>query len=239
MVMRVKNKEIVCKWAKKKEIQKCLSERKKTWKSRNLCNERGVNHEVRGKAETLHCTDKYILVRKMDRTTYWGYSLSWYNLAGERRNGEIKRKERGERKGQEEKEREREKKDKREKKKTFYILQSTFCRQPSIALGPPSGDRLWVRITLFLHQSHKPSLLLPENPKAQQKTRLILGVYTVGEHNGDTSTFLMMVLTYTKFSLLGYEYIIKMLCVTENVNCVLGYTRFYLCGVLKYRASKI
>lgn len=64
----------------------------------------------------------------MDRTTYWGYSLSWYNLAGERRNGEIKRKERGERKGQEEKEREREKKDKREKNilhPSKYILQTT------------------------------------------------------------------------------------------------------------------
>ena len=137
--MRVKNKEIVCKWAKKKEIQKCLSERKKTWKSRNLCNERGVNHEVRGKAETLHCTDKYILVRKMDRTTYWGYSLSWYNLAGERRNGEIKRKERGERKGQEEKEREREKKDKREKKKHFTSFKVHSADNQALLWGHHPG----------------------------------------------------------------------------------------------------
>lgn len=28
--------------------------------------------------------DRYILGRKMDRTTYWDYSLSWYNLAGEK-----------------------------------------------------------------------------------------------------------------------------------------------------------
>lgn len=47
----------------------------------------------------------------------------------------------------EEKERDRKKKREKERKKikekkTFYILQSTFCRQPSIALGPPSGDRL-------------------------------------------------------------------------------------------------
>lgn len=38
--------------------------------------------------------------------------------------------------------------------KTVYILQGTFCRQPYIALGPPSGDRLRVRITLFHHQSN-------------------------------------------------------------------------------------
>lgn len=48
------------------------------------------------------------------------------------------KKEKGERKGQ----KERERRIKEREKKTFYILQGTFCRQPSIALGPPSGDRL-------------------------------------------------------------------------------------------------
>lgn len=40
------------------------------------------------------------------------------------------------------KETERKKREDKREKKTFYILQGTFCRQPSIALGPPSGDRL-------------------------------------------------------------------------------------------------
>lgn len=91
--------------------------------------------------------NKQILVRKMDRTTYWGYSLSWYNLAGERAKWWDQIKERNKRRGKKETKRKRENKE--ENKKTFYILQGTFCRQPSIALGPPSGDRLWVRITLF------------------------------------------------------------------------------------------
>lgn len=109
----------------------------------------------------------------MDRTTYWGYSLSWYNLAGERAKwwDQIKRKggKRIERRDWI-----------KEKKRHFYILQGTFCRQPNFALGPPSGDRLWVRITLSLHQSHHPSfaLLHPILPKhSRRQTCKIRSMY--------------------------------------------------------------
>lgn len=48
-----------------------------------------------------------------------------------KRNGEIKKERRKEgKRGQ------------RERETFFYILQSTFCRQPNISLRPPSGDRL-------------------------------------------------------------------------------------------------
>lgn len=162
----------------------------------------------------------------MDRTTYWGYSLSWYNLARERAKwwDQIKRK--GERKGQKERE-ERIK----EKRKTFYILQSTFCRQPSIALGPPSGDRLWVRITLFLHQSHHPSLLPPNNLKHSRRQDLII----------------FMEIIYTKWSIVSlwlhfkiftcdYRDKIKMKTVycTWNFQVLSGWST-----VLKYWTSKI
>lgn len=89
---------------------------------------------------------KYIRVRKMDRTTYWGYSLSWYNLAGERAKWwDQKKKKRGkEKKGRD--------KNKRQTKGILhpsrYILQTS-----NIALGPPSGDRLWFSVTLFTGKS--------------------------------------------------------------------------------------
>lgn len=59
----------------------------------------------KGRLHRIKMRWTHILVRKMDRTTYWGYSLSWYNLAGERakwwdqikRKGERERKERAER----------------------------------------------------------------------------------------------------------------------------------------------
>lgn len=44
-----------------------------------------------------------------------------------KRNGEIKKEGR---------------RGKKERERQFYILQSTFCRQPNISLRPPSGDRL-------------------------------------------------------------------------------------------------
>lgn len=43
----------------------------------------------------------------MDRTTYWGYSLSWYNLAGERAKWWDQKKKK--------KEKERDKEERREK----------------------------------------------------------------------------------------------------------------------------
>lgn len=146
----------------------------------------------------------------MDRTTYWGYSLSWYNLAGERRNGEIKRKERGERKGQEEKEREREKKDKREKKHfTSFKVHSADNQALLWGHHPGTGSESGSPFS-SISPINQPSFH-PRIPKhSRRHIDLYSGVYTVGKHNGDTSTFLMMVLPYTQFSLLGYEYIIKM-----------------------------
>lgn len=70
---------------------------------------------------------------KWNRTTYSDYSLSWYNLAGEKAKWWDQ---------------DRKKEGRKKRERRLYILQSTFCRQPSIFLGPPSGDRLWVRITL-------------------------------------------------------------------------------------------
>ena len=60
-----------------------------------------------------------------------------YKKKVKERKGERRTDRRNDRK----RERER-KKERRKESKTFYILQSTFCRQPSIALRPPSGDRL-------------------------------------------------------------------------------------------------
>lgn len=114
------------------------------------------------------------LVRKMHRTTYWGYSLSWYNLAGERAKWwEQKTKQKNKKQRRERDEnKERREENKKEKNTTFYILQGTFCRQPSIVLRPPSGDRLLVRITLSINLPA--SIIYPIKSKHRRRQDLEL-----------------------------------------------------------------
>ena len=85
-------------------------------------------------SQSCRDTQKQVIV-KMHRTTYWGYSLSWYNLAGERARwwDQIKR--------------ERDRERKRRERETFYILQGKFCRQPSNSLGAT----IWGQATSQYH----------------------------------------------------------------------------------------
>lgn len=79
------------------KINSCVFKTKKIWEQKWAERNKSCGQK-RAESATAQSQDEkdilYILVRKMDRTTYWGYSLSWYNLAGERAKwwDQIKRK---------------------------------------------------------------------------------------------------------------------------------------------------
>lgn len=96
--------------------------------------------QKRATAQNQDEMDRYILVRKMDRTTYWGYSLSWYNLAGERAKwwDQIKRK--GERKRQEKKQERKSRKNKeRERKRHFTSFKVHSADNQALLWGHHPG----------------------------------------------------------------------------------------------------
>ncbi len=162
--------------------------------SSDVGNERVVTYEVREKQKrsTAHNQDeidRYIWVRKMDRTTYWGYSLSWYNLAGERAKWWEQMKRKGERKGQKDIKKEREKRIKREKNilhPSKYILQTTkHCSGATIRGQTLSQDHPFPP---SIPSSIPPPIQWPQST-AEGKTYSV--VYTEGEHGDETSDFII------------------------------------------------